>query len=101
MDPVVDTAIKELLKLKAIQEVQRETPVFISIVELGKEYGKRIHSVDTSDNSTSDILIDVDGQTHYNMFEIVSRRFLSDTTQKGRTFTKFGFLSFGPETENS
>ena len=47
VDPVVDTAIKELLKLKAIQEVQRETPVFISKVftvpklERGKKYGKR------------------------------------------------------------
>ena len=40
------------------------------------------YSVDISERSANDILIDVDGQTHYNMFEIDSRSFSSDTTQK-------------------
>ena len=46
-DPVVDSSIKELLDLGAIQEIPRDTPVFLSRVftvpklERGKEYGRR------------------------------------------------------------
>ena len=46
-DPVVDSSIKELLELGAIQEIPRDTPVFLSKVftvpklERGKEYGRR------------------------------------------------------------
>ena len=46
-DPVVDASIRELLDLGAIQEIPRNTPVFLSKVftvpklERGKEYGRR------------------------------------------------------------
>ena len=47
VDPVVDTSIRELLELGAIQEIPRDTPVFLSRVftvpkmERGQEYGRR------------------------------------------------------------
>ena len=55
--------------------------------------------------STKNIqLILVRGQLMTYLLMLMARpttTFLSDKTQKGRTFTIFGFLSFGPETENS
>ena len=47
-----------------------------------QEYSDDSTEEHTSERSANDILIDVDDQTHYNMFEIDRRRFMSDMTQK-------------------